>query len=431
MKRFLLVAGLWSCTLSLSWGDAVLTLPDLLRKAREQNPDIQAAERAWKVQRAQTGAASAWPDPTVSFIDERFPHGSSDAPPEKIQHYRIEQPIPFPGKITQDTDMKRHEALIAEAAYRVRVLDVFNDVKMRYFQLYLTDEKIKLAAQAVEVMRSALGTAQGRLAANQGGASDVFMAQGELRLMENQLFEQQQQRTLIVIELNTLLNQPTETPLGAAQAPALRDVPATRAEIQTLAERNAPLYLSALHETNHSKAMQKRQRLEYAPDFGIMYEYEKADMGDSGRQIGVSMTFPLWFQRPWGLNQSAEEHVLEAQANAQAMKNMVLKMVGTEYTEIQTHLRLARNYESDILPAALANLRVTRQSYAAGQGDFLRLLEAFRTWIERHNEYQEQVYHTGEHWSELERWVGVDPSQAKEALEQTKWDKLENGHAHQ
>ena len=82
------------------------------------------------------------------------------------------------------------------------------------------------------------------------------------------------------------------------------------------------------------------------------------------------------------------------------------------------------------MPAALANLRVTRQSYAAGQGDFLRLLEAFRTWIERHNEYQEQVYHTGEHWSELERWVGVDPSQAKEALAQTKWDKLENGHAH-
>src|SRR5438552_745363 len=85
--------------------------------------------------------------------------------------------------------------------------------------------EILAARQAWEVMKAALRSAQARLGSNQTSASDVFMAQGELRRMENELFQQQQQRALIAIELNTLLNQPTDTPLGPAQAPELADLP--------------------------------------------------------------------------------------------------------------------------------------------------------------------------------------------------------------
>jgi outer membrane protein TolC len=96
---------------------------------------------------------------------------------------------------------------------------------------------------------------------------------------------------------------------------------------------------------------------------------------------------------------------------------MVLKNVHAEYTETNTYLVQARNYETSILPSAQSALKVTQRQYASGQGDFLRLLEAFRTWIQSHNEYQEKLYQYGLHWSELERWLGVPPDQAQEALE--------------
>ncbi len=432
MKRILIIAGIIGYTIPLAWADSpALTLSDLLRQARERNPDIQAAQQAWKVKRAETSAAKVWPDPTLSYEQETMTTPGPGMAQEKKQNFRVEQPIPFPGKITQDAQMKHHEALLAYTVYRARALEVFRDVRMRYYQLYLTDEKISLAAQSIEVMRTALRSSQGRLAANQGGTSDVFMAQTELRRMENMLFEQKQQRILIAIELNTLLNQPIETPLGSAQPPEIRDIPATTAELRTLAERNAPLYQSAMHEMNHSQAMRRRTRLTYAPDLAVMYEYQKAQAGgENGRILGVSVTFPLWLQRPWAMNRAAAEHLLEAQASAQAMKNMVLKMLHMEVTETQTHLRLARNYQNDILPTVLANLKVSRQAYAAGQSDFLRLLEAVRSWIAVHNEYQEQVYHYGNHWSELERWIGVELVHAKEALEQTKWTQLEDNRDH-
>ena len=48
------------------------------------------------------------------------------------------------------------------------------------------------------------------------------MVQTELRRMENMLFEQKQQRTLIQIEMNTLLNQPVETGSGDGRAAGIK-----------------------------------------------------------------------------------------------------------------------------------------------------------------------------------------------------------------
>jgi hypothetical protein len=73
-------------------------------------------------------------------------------------------------------------------------------------------------------------------------------------------------------------------------------------------------------------------------------------------------------------------------------------------------------------------LSIARELYASGQEDFLRLLEAFRTWIQTHNEYQDKLYQYGQHWSELERWVGVPLDKAKEALDQEQVMPTEMNH---
>ena len=389
------------------WAAEALSLPNLLLKARDSNPDIIAARHGWKVMLEEVAPTSAWPDPTFTYIDEKFPSGVAGVDPMHMKHYRLEQMIPFPGKLTNDARMKYHEALIAEAKYRATTLDVFRDVRSRYYQLYLTDQLIALAQESVNVLKQTLTSAQARLAGGQSSTADVFMVQTELRRMENMLFEQKQQRTLITIELNTLLNQPVETDLGTAQPPDLKDIQASLPDLEKLASINNPLYQSAMHEVNHSRAMRTHHALQFLPDFGVMVEKETADAGPSGSQIGVSVTFPLWLSRPWGLTRSAREHIAEAEATSQAMRNEVQKMVHQEYTETNTYLAQTKNYQAGILPEAQSALKITRQQYASGQLDFLRFLEAFRTWIQTNNEYQDKLYRYGEHWSELEHWVGV------------------------
>jgi len=414
---------------SFLWAAEPTSLSSLLLKAREANPDIQAAQHRWKVKLAEVSPNAAWPDPTFTFVDEQFPSGVNGVDPEHIKHYRVEQMIPFPGKLTNESRMKYHEALIEQAKYQATTLEVFRDVKARYYQLYLTDRLISLAQQSVDVMKQALGSAQARLASGQASAADAFMAETELKRMENMLFEQKQARTLVQIELNTLLNYPTETPIGPAEPPELKDVPADLAQLQKVAGSDNPLYLAAMHEINHSRAMMTHHAMQFLPDFGVMYERENADAGPAGRQIGVSVTFPLWLQRPIGLYRSAKEHLSEAEASSQSMRNMVLKNVHAEYTETNTYLTQARNYESSILPAAQSTLKIAQRQYASGQGDFLRLLESFRTWIQTNNEYQDKLYQYVLHWGELERWLGVPPDRVKEALEQHELMPTEMNHA--
>lgn len=392
-----------------------LSLKELLVQVGSRNPEVLAARQAWKVKTSDIRTVGAWPDPVVSYIDERFP-AAPGMEAEKLYHLRVEQDIPFPGKLHGDASMKLHEARLAASIYRSKLLDVQRDARMRYYQLFLTDQKIALATQTVEVLRNALQTAQSRLASGQSSASDVFMAQTELRKMENELFQQTQGRTLVTIELNTLLDQPTDRPIGVASAPVLQDLAGPFTDFQNVAKRYAPQYLAAIHEVNHSQSMLKRNRLEWAPDFGVMYERETAPGSDAGRQIGVSVKFPLWIQRPWSQSNAAREHLAEAQSSARAMENEVMKQVHSEYVQTETHLAMARRVEAGVLPSALSNLRVARQQYASGRGDFLRLLEALRTWLDAHNQYQDELYQYGEHWTELGRWTGVDVDQIKQAL---------------
>ena len=407
-----------------------MSLAQVLSLAREKNPRVLAARHSWQVAEHQIGPAGTWPNPTFTYIDEKLPGGTAEAPAPTVHHLRVDQMVPFPGKLSSESRMKRHEALIAEAAYRSKLIDVLGETRMRYYQLYLTDQKIALAEQTVSALRSILQTAQARLAAGQSSTSDVFMAQMELRRLENMLYEQKQTRTLVEADLNALLDQPTETAWGPAAAPDLSDPPATLPEFLSLAEKNNPDYWSAKHETNHAKAMLRRDRLEFAPDFDVMLERETAPAGDAGHQIGVGIVLPLWINRPWSLYAGAKEHLAETEALSEDLRDTVSRNVHAEYTQVVTHLTMTRNYEKDILPTAQSNLKIARDQYASGRGDFLRVLEAFRTWIDTHNEYQEQLYQYGEHVSLLERWVGIDLSKTRELLRPASTSPEENSHAH-
>jgi len=394
--------------------EPAVSLADLLRQAKERNPEVQAAFQKWKVVDAEAGAAAVWPNPTLSYSDQKEPAGQAGVDPLTRKSYGVSQDVPFPGKLSNDSRMKRHEALIAEAAYRDTTLKIAGATKIIVYKLGNLERLIVLAEQNEASLQKTLGITQARLAANRGMASDVFMAQMELRRMENMVFEKKQERRSAEIELDVLLDEPMEkTWPGPFEVPVLSDLPLDLPELLALAETNNPQIQSAHHEINHSRSMLARSRLEYAPDFGFSYQYQTAGggargTGPAGRQLGLSLSVPLWVERPLLMTAGAAAHIKEAEAEAESMKNMVRKMVAMEQTEVVTHLTLARKIENEILPVAEAGLNSAREQYTSGRGDFMRFLEANRAWINAHVEQEEQIFHTVEHGSELERWVGTD-----------------------
>src|SRR4029077_17451565 len=139
----------------------------------DNNPDLIAARHGWQVKLGEVSPTRAWPDPTFTFVDEMCLRGIEGGDPDHIKHSRLEQMIPFPGKLTNESRMKYHEALIEQAKYQATTLEVFRDVKARYYQLYLTEQLIRLAQQSVDVMKQTLGSSQARLASGQASAADA------------------------------------------------------------------------------------------------------------------------------------------------------------------------------------------------------------------------------------------------------------------
>jgi outer membrane protein TolC len=420
MKKFGTFTAMLLASSTFALAADPLSLDQVLLQARDHNPDVLAARQAYEVKRMEIGPSGTWENPTFTYIDENFPSGKAGVDPQNVRHYRIEQKIPFPGKPTHEARMKYHESLIAEAAYRARLLELYKEVRMRYYQLYLSDQQSYLANQSVEVLKNALRTAESRLASSQSSALDVFMGQTELAKAENTVFQIQQQRILAQFKLNTLLNQKPETSLGEASAPELRDLPLGLSDFESLARHSDPLYLSSLHEINHAQTMLRHHRLDFAPDFGVMAEKEVSPGGPDGRMLAVSVSFPLWVERPWKQVQGAKAHLSETEARSQATQNAVVQAVASEFVETTTRLTVARQYRSRILPSANSALKIAQQRYASGQDDFTRLLEAYRAWITVQNEYQEQLYAYAEHWSTLGQWLGVDVAAAKLMFDQMK-----------
>jgi outer membrane protein TolC len=56
---------------SLNAADPALSLTELLKTAGERNPDVLSAYQKWKAAGNNAGAASVWPNPRLSFTDEK------------------------------------------------------------------------------------------------------------------------------------------------------------------------------------------------------------------------------------------------------------------------------------------------------------------------------------------------------------------------
>ncbi len=384
------------------------SLEKLLAQVEASNPEIRAARAAWSAAEGRVGPAGAWPEPVLLFSKEKTPAG------EKMSHLKAEQDIPFPGKLSKEKLMARRESRIAEARWRAAALKARADARVYYYEIFRADRRIALLRENVGTLKTILKSMETRLSSGRGGAmggavqgSDVFTMWAELGRMENMLFEEEQARRISEFGLNTLLDRSVYEPVGGARAPELRDLGADLPAILNLARENNPLYLSAMHEENHARAMLVRSRLSLAPDFGVMYDRQRDQGGMTGHEAGVSLKIPLWLTRPLGDMKEARAHLEEAEAAAAAMRNDVKKMAAMEFTEVHTHLALARRLRDEIVPASKSAFRLSRRRFESGGEDFVRFLETFRALLDAQREYDDEIYHYGEHWGRLEQWVGA------------------------
>ncbi|MCL4704927.1 TolC family protein [bacterium] len=396
---------------STSTNGAALRLRELLREARERNPEILAAEKRRQAAQARIKPAGTYADPQIAFQTMYAPYPLTNAfNGERI--FTISQMFEFPGKLGLMSGMARKESEAISADVETTRLRVLRDVKATYFMLYRVDRELEINAANRRLMKQFIEIANVKYATGMGLQPDIIKAQVEFSMLVNDSLMLAQEHGSAAAMLNSLLNRPRETlvPLTTeffdpqqfkfsldslaqvayAQRPELRNMQ-SMAEMYQLSARLA--------------------RKEYIPNFMLSFSNRRMPDKMNNWDGMVSLNLPIYFWRKQTPRvQEAEANYGMANANLQAMRNMVRFEVESAFLKAEQAARSVRIFENTIVPQAEQSLLASRAAYETNKVDFLMLLDSQRVLRDMRLAYHQGLAEFGARLSELERVVGVDLS---------------------
>ena len=377
-------------------------IEEIVSKALEQSPALAAQRAKISSLHEQVGPAGALSDPMIELnAEESF----MPSPAFSKGTLEFRQELPFPGKLES-----RRKAASADASRQVAELKkaerkLVSDVRTTYAKIYALDQERKYLDVAKDLLKLISETASARYSAGEGDQEALIKSQ----LAVSQLYERQQnlqaERRELVAEMNRLLNQPGDQPLGE-----VTKLPEVKAPVKDTEESvlNTPDVA-----TQNAAVMAAERRLDSArkevyPDFlvglggGVARNYvNNTQMPMAMLKFGV--TLPIWQkskQRP--MIRAAEyewKMAAEEQRDTEAM-------VRSEFTRLQSEWqkneKLIVLYKQAILPQTDAALSAARSSYLTGRGVFITVIEDFNMWLESRIELARRESERFTTWAELE-----------------------------
>src|SRR5438105_14498401 len=153
---------------------APLRLVDLLREAREKNPDLMAAAARVRAARSAISPAGALDDPMLMVQLWNSPVDFSTVP----VMVQVSQNIPLGGKRGARTDMAKADAAMAGADLAQKQRDVETQVASTYFDLFLADRARAMDDELEAILNVVLRASQARVSTGKAEQVELLRAHG-------------------------------------------------------------------------------------------------------------------------------------------------------------------------------------------------------------------------------------------------------------
>ncbi|MBN2684611.1 MAG: TolC family protein [Pontiellaceae bacterium] len=385
-----------------------LTLQAALKYAEADHPKIEAAYQRWKGAEENITVQKALPDPMLSYGLYVEPIETRVGPQK--QRFGVSQMFPAFGKLSAKQAIAEDAADAEEQRYQSEKLQIRSAVARAYAELYFLERSIRITQDRISLITDLEEVARTRYSAGEP-LNATLQAQLELGRLEDNLNTLIDRRHPQKAKLNALLNRPAEAALTIdASLPyrVLETAPNTPIANPELMELKA-----RIHQGNHQVQLAQKERL---PDItlGVTYiDTGSASMpvADSGQDVvitSIGLSLPIWN----GKNRAR----IEAAAHQKAASQMMLtdRTLALE-AEIQQQLFDLRDaerkidlYKKSLIPKAEQALAVNRQSYEAGQVEFINLIDNERMLLEFELAYERALADHLIARAELSRLTGTD-----------------------
>lgn len=369
------------------------SLESLLNKAKKQNPEIIAIENKYRSLRAKINEEKSWEYPLV---------GVEFSKTETM--FSVNQMLSFPGKLSLKGDIAVSESKATEQMLISKIRDISAEVKKSYWLYWFLEKQIEIYRENIQIMRRFLNTAKTQYAVGKVTQTDVLKSSIELSEMEAMITMIEQEKNMVIFELNKLVNEPPTTTIGKPVKPQLPERELSYAEIEEIALKNNPELRAKEFDYKKSDYVLKLAKLQWYPD--LMAGVKFGEMTTPIYMLESSI--PLYFGRQKALTESSEKEKEVYLWEVAAVKSELRKNIGELIVKYQTHLKLQNIYKESIIPLSEQSLKITEAGYVAGKNDFLDFLDSQKNYLDHKINYYRHIFESGVILAEIEKISGID-----------------------
>jgi outer membrane protein, heavy metal efflux system len=404
------IGHLWIIPILASSGFAQETavgLPALIAEARQNNPAIQAADRAIDTARYSPAQASALPDTEVMV--QHFAVGS----PRPFAGYSnsdfayiglgASQELPYPGKRVLRSNVARHESAIAGAEKNAVVWDVLTRLKLAYVQLASSQQIIAVLERDQQSAEQIEQAAAARYRTGEGTQEDVLRAQLQRTKLLNEISMQHREIAQAQVVLKALLNRAPQSRDIVAEPLSLRKLPAAETLLALLHEKNPDLQTTTERISQSQTAIELARR-EKKPDFGVQYMWQHTASNYRDYYMAtVSLKLPNR-SRVRAMESEAAAKLAQAEADKESRLKQMESDLGEQIAIAQAAEQQLKVFEQGLIPQSEAALNAGLAGYRTGKQEYQGLLASFADTLQLSIERERTL---AEHESAIARIEGL------------------------
>ncbi len=356
---------------------------DYIRYALAQHPEIQAARKLVEAKANRVPQAASLQDPTLGTTF--FPEEVQTAAGAQQLTVAASQKFPWFGKLERQAAIAEAEVEIARAQLAAKELEVIEQVKRAYYELYFVQQAIAINLQDRELLLHLERVAEAKNRTG-GTQADVLRAQTELSNLDAELVRLRQQRYSAQARLARLLHISPETPVAAVDRLPPEQVPRDIEALYAQAIAARPELHAQLAAIVRDRRRVDLARLNYFPDATLAASWiATGDHGISpvsnGRDpllLGVNVNVPIYRKRLDAAVREAEAQSVASARQYDSLRDRTAEEIKDLFAQATSQQELVTLFAQDIVPKADQTYRVSLSGYTVGTLDFLTLLDSWQ-----------------------------------------------------
>ena len=354
-----------------------------LQQALENNPGLQAQQKAWEATQQQANISGALPDPTLTA-------GFFTPPMERLMGNQwfdvgVMQMFPWFGTLGKQRSVAEKMAESQYQQFRDERNRLFMDMTRLWLEIIRKEQELKIIDHYKEILKAREDIIYTRYEAGQqrsGLALDIYRLEIQLADLQNRSEKIHNELTVLKESFNIMAGREMQASINTPDR--LPSISGLEHELKPDAETFAsnPRFMKGMLETEAAKTMQEVSRLKTRPMLGLGLQYSyfapgEATMGqmDGGHMLMpmVSVSLPIFSRKNQATRQQGE---LMADA-AQFREKNVLNTLQTQWLQLQakiSNLQRDENFYNHQLDITQKTWELILNAYASGDEGFDELL---------------------------------------------------------